>query len=140
MKQITSSNFLIFIFLLLFAPQLLAADLPWQDMKDFPPGAKVEVISGDPAQTGAFTLRMKLPPNYIVPAHSHRCSSKATVISGVYYIGTGNVADGNIGKPFSAGNSFVIPANNKHYGWTKKGAVLQIEATGPWDIDYAANG
>jgi quercetin dioxygenase-like cupin family protein len=140
MKQTSTNNFLIFILLLFFVPQLFAKDLQWEDMKDFPPGAKVAVISGDPTQPGSFTMRIKFPAHYIVPAHSHHSAARATVISGVYYIGTGSVADGNIGKPLRPGNSFVMLPNSKHYGWTKQGAVLQIEATGPWDINYSANG
>jgi quercetin dioxygenase-like cupin family protein len=140
MNLFYSKKLLILISLLFFTGSLLADNFKWETMKDFPPGAKIAVVSGNPAQKGTFTVRLKLPPHYIVPAHSHPFAARAKVISGTYYIGTGVVADGNLGKPLTTGDSFTIPANNKHYGFTKQGAVLQFEATGPWNIMYSANG
>jgi quercetin dioxygenase-like cupin family protein len=140
MNLFSSKTLLILITLLLVTPTVFADNFKWESMKDFPPGAEIAVVSGDLAQKGTFTVRLKLPPHYIVPAHSHPFVARATVISGTYYIGTGVVADANLGKPLTMGDSFTIPANNKHYGFTKQGAVLQLEATGPWNIMYSANG
>jgi quercetin dioxygenase-like cupin family protein len=140
MQSISAKKILLFIFLLFLTPHVLADNFKWVAMKEFPPGAQMTVINGDPDQKGPFTLRLKLPSNYIVPAHSHSVAAHATVISGTYYIGTGPVADANIGKPLNAGDSFTISAHDKHYGWTKDGTILQIEATGPWDTTYSANG
>jgi quercetin dioxygenase-like cupin family protein len=139
MKRVTK-GFLLCIFTLFISNQVLAENFQWQQMKDLPPGAEVALISGDPVKAGTFTLRLKLPAHYIVPAHSHPTQARATIMSGTYYVGTGEVADANTGKALHKGNSFIIPANSKHYGWTKNGTVLQIEATGPWDMVYAANG
>ena len=140
MHKIFRQKFLLFVFALFFTPHLLADTFKWENMKEFPPGAQMAVISGNPDQKGLFTVRLKLPANYIVPAHSHVVAARATVITGTYYIGTGIVADGNIGNPLNVGDSFIIPANNKHYGWTKEGTILQIEGTGPWHTMYSTNG
>jgi quercetin dioxygenase-like cupin family protein len=141
MRNSIGLNFFSFIFFILLSSALFAKEINWQDMKDFPPGAKIAVIRGNPAQKGSLIVRIKLPAHYIVPAHSHPFQASAKVVSGVYYIGNGVVADGNTSEAINAGNSFVIPANNKHYGCTKQsGAVLEIEAVGPWNIMYSANG
>jgi quercetin dioxygenase-like cupin family protein len=132
--------FPIFILLLFLTPVLFAADLSWFAMTDLPPGAQIAIIHGDPHKKGKFIVQLKFPANYIVPAHHHASVAHATVIAGTYYIGDGTVADGNAGKPIHTGESFVIPANNKHYGWTKEETILQIEAMGPWNMIYSQNG
>src|SRR6476620_9589447 len=36
-----------------------------------PPGAQIAVLSGDPGKAAPYTVRLKFPANYAVPAHSH---------------------------------------------------------------------
>jgi quercetin dioxygenase-like cupin family protein len=121
--------------------QVLSTDnLQWQQAKDLPPGATFAVLSGNPKTSGHFVARLKLPPNYIIPAHSHKINEFDTVISGTYYLGTGTVADANHGIALNTGDFVMIPANSKHYGYTKDGTVLQISADGPWGMVYQTNG
>ena len=47
-----------------------------------PKGAEVAVLAGDPTKEGPFTLRLKFPSNYKIPAHSHPSFEAVTVISG----------------------------------------------------------
>jgi quercetin dioxygenase-like cupin family protein len=108
----------------------------WSAMKSLPPGVEVAVISGNPEETGPFVVRLKLPANYIMPAHNHVKTAQAKVISGTYYVGTGTVADATKGKAVRAGQAIKIPSNIKHYGWTKEETVLQISGNGPWEMLY----
>lgn len=131
---------LVCVFLLGASTASFASNTYWFTMTDLPPGAHIAIIHGDPHKQGEFVAQLKFPGNYIVPAHHHATEAKATVISGTYYIGEGTVADGNTGRPISTGKSFIIPANNKHYGFTKEETILQIEAMGPWNMIYSKNG
>jgi len=36
-----------------------------------PPGAQIAVLSGDPTKSGSYSVRLKFPANYAIPAHSH---------------------------------------------------------------------
>lgn len=122
-------------------PQIVNPDnLKWVDAKDFPPGVKVAILSGDPSKKEHFVARIKFPANYIIPAHSHQINEADTVISGTYYLGMGEVADANKGTPLHAGSFVMIPANLKHYGWTKEETILEINADGPWGTYYETNG
>ena len=48
-----------------------AADLQWGDCPAiFPPGCKIAVLHGDPAEPGADVF-LRVPSGYTIPAHSH---------------------------------------------------------------------
>ena len=36
-----------------------------------PPGAQIAVLAGNPTQAGLYTVRLKFPAKYDIPAHSH---------------------------------------------------------------------
>jgi quercetin dioxygenase-like cupin family protein len=112
----------------------------WSTMTTMPPGVKMMVLQGDPAKPGPFIVRLKLPSNYITPAHSHSTEEHDTVISGVYYFGLGPVADANQGKALQAGDKVTIPANTKHYGWTTAQTIIEVSGMGPWEMMYTDNG
>jgi hypothetical protein len=47
-------------------------DVKWmQAPANMPKGAEVAVLAGDPSKEGPFTLRIKTPANYDIPAHNH---------------------------------------------------------------------
>jgi quercetin dioxygenase-like cupin family protein len=115
-------------------------ELKWQAAKDMPPGAQFAVLAGNPLKPGHFIARVKLPANYIVPAHTHGITEYDTVISGTYYLGQGKVADATKGIALNAGDFASIPANNPHYGYTKNETILEISSDGPWGMVYQDNG
>jgi hypothetical protein len=50
---------------------ITASDLKWADVPSLPPGAKIAVIEGPMTEAVPFTIRLKFPANYSIPAHSH---------------------------------------------------------------------
>jgi quercetin dioxygenase-like cupin family protein len=123
------------------APTVISApDLKWMDATEMPPGAKVAILAGNPHEKGHFVARVKLPANYIVPAHSHLIPEYETVIAGTYYLGEGKVADAKKGIALNQGDFVMVPANSVHYGFTKGETIVEISSDGPWGIIYQANG
>ena len=60
----------------------------WSDAPAMlPPGAKIDVVQGDPGGTALYTARLKFPANYKIPAHSHPTDEQVTVLSGTLYTG-----------------------------------------------------
>jgi quercetin dioxygenase-like cupin family protein len=117
-------------------PSLFLPDtLVWKDAPEMP-GAKIAVLIGNPAKKEFFVARLKLPANYVVRSHTHLINEYDTVISGMYYLGTGTKADTNVGVALTAGSFFFIPPNLPHYGYTKEETTLQISGTGPWGMVY----
>jgi quercetin dioxygenase-like cupin family protein len=101
-----------------------------------PAGAKLAVLSGDPAGTGLVTIRLKMPAGYKIPAHWHPTDEHVTVISGSLALGMGDVLDEKQSKVLKPGGYAVAQANMHHFAWTKTGAVVQVHLMGPFKITY----
>jgi len=112
--------------------------LKWNDTKPpLPPGAKVAVLEGNPKESGHFTIRIKMPPNYKIPPHMHPVDERATVLSGAIYVGIGDTLDVAKAKKISAGCFYLNPAGMHHYAFTGKDeTILQISTNGPWGSTY----
>lgn len=107
----------------------------WTDARQLP-GAKVAVLMGNPAKKGPFIAWIKLPPNFIVPVHSHPGNEYDTVISGTLYLGAGDEMNIEKVTALPAGTFLAIPAKTNHYVLTKGETILQITGTGPWGMIY----
>jgi len=109
--------------------------LKWGPAPGLPAGWEAAVLAGDPAKKGPYVERVKLPPNAMVPPHSHPDDENITVISGSLGIGEGKVADQSKGKVLATGSFYHLPANTPHFAWAgPEGAVLQIHGIGPSGI------
>ena len=111
--------------------------MKWGDPPPFvPKGAKVAVLYGDPAKDGLFVIRVKLPANYRVPAHSHPTDEIVTVLSGTLLVGMGDKLAPASAKPFPAGSLVVAPAKANHFVLTKQPTVIEVTAMGPLAFNY----
>ena len=51
-------------------PVTRAADTAWGPAPpSLPAGAQAAALVGDPGKAGVFTLRLKMPPGYLIPRH-----------------------------------------------------------------------
>ena len=111
--------------------------LVWKDNPNIPKGGQVAILVGDPAKAGDVVVqRVKLPPNYQVPPHTHPYAETVTLISGSVGLGMGEKFDnkGALAKP---GTLFANPAKHAHYVWTgPEEAIVQVQFIGPGGIDY----
>lgn len=119
------------------AKELTPADIKFADDPAFPKGAQSMLIHGDPKKAGFFIIRLKFPPNYIVPAHTHPRFESVTVLTGAMGSGMGDKVDTSKGKMLEAGSLLLLPENHAHYVWTAdQETIIQVAATGPFDIVY----
>jgi quercetin dioxygenase-like cupin family protein len=102
-----------------------------------PKGAQIAVLAGDPAKNGPFTLRIKTPANYDIPAHHHPTDEAVTVISGEFHVGMGDKLDKAKTQKLAPGGFVVAPAKMNHYAFTPVETVVQVNGTGPFAIVYA---
>jgi quercetin dioxygenase-like cupin family protein len=116
------------------APDALA----WKDLPALPKGAQFVVLMGDPTKAGeVFVQRVKLPPNYQIPAHTHPYVAIETVLSGSLGFGTGEKLDTQKGQMLKAGSFLTMPARHAHYAWTgNEETIIQLQTVGPGGIDY----
>ncbi len=113
-----------------------AKDLKWVSVPSLPPGAKVAVIEGPMNKAVHFTVRIKFPPNYNLPAHWHPAVERVTVLAGTLYVGMGDKLDRQRGSAIREGGVMIMQPKTNHFVWTKEGAVVQLSGIGPWGITY----
>jgi quercetin dioxygenase-like cupin family protein len=95
-------------------------------------GVMNAVLVGNPAGTGFFVMRIKEPPNYRIPPHTHPQRQNITVLSGTYYLGMGTKFNKGSATAYPAGSFVSIPAHVAHYAFAgSSGAVLQEDGMGP---------
>ena len=115
----------------------LPRDLQWQPGPgSLPEGAQVAVLEGDPSKPGPFTMRLKLPPNYRIPPHTHPKVERVTVLEGEAKIGMGREYREEGMRRLPAGSFFAMPPGMEHFAGTDAGAVIQLNGVGPWEITY----
>lgn len=112
------------------------ADLKWSDVPSLPPGAKIAVIEGKMSEAQAFTVRLKFPANYKLPAHWHPAVERVTVLSGTFHMGTGDELDPGKAMLLGVGSIAIMQPKTTHFAWTKEETVVQLHGTGPWGVTY----
>ncbi|HEX9053783.1 MAG TPA: cupin domain-containing protein [Gemmatimonadales bacterium] len=108
--------------------------IKWATAPQFGPGARVAVLSGDPAKSGPYVMRLKLPANATVPPHTHGGTENVTVLSGNLNLAFGDKLDKSKGQKLGPGAFFSIPADTPHSAWASSATIVQIHGTGPTDI------
>ena len=117
----------------LIAPQ----DIKWGPAPpSVPPGAQAAVLYGDPGKEDMFAFRLKMPKDYHIAPHTHPKPEIVTVISGAARLGMGTTADRGKAQVLPAGSFFALSPGSAHYFFADEDAVIQLNSTGPWGIDY----
>jgi quercetin dioxygenase-like cupin family protein len=116
---------------------VLPRDIKWESAPaSLPAGAEAAVLYGDPAKEGMFALRVRIPKNYRIAPHTHPQAEVVTVIAGKFRLGMGPKADIPSAEPIGAGGFVSMPPKVAHYVFADEDTILQINAIGPWAIDY----
>jgi quercetin dioxygenase-like cupin family protein len=112
-------------------------DVEWKPFPAFPPAARLAVLVGDPAKPGPYLIRVRLPAGTKMMPHKHPEDRLYTVISGVFYIGLGEVFDESKLMAFAPGSVVVLPGGQPHFHHAKSGDyITQVNALGPLGLAY----
>ena len=101
-----------------------------------PSGAQMAVVKGDPGAKGMFTLQLKMPADYAVPAHWHPTNETVKVLSGKIHYGMADKLDMTKAKTLTAGHSVTMKAKMNHWVHAPAPATLQVSGMGPFAITY----
>ena len=104
-----------------------------------PAGAQIAVLAGNPTQAVPYTIRLKFPPNYLIPAHSHPTDENVVVVSGMLTFGMGDKLDKqrSDNKSLPAGGFALMPANMNHFAYTgAKDTTIVLYGQGPVEFKY----
>ncbi|MFN7983698.1 MAG: cupin domain-containing protein [Vicinamibacterales bacterium] len=103
-----------------------------------PAGAQLAVLSGDPTKAGPYSVRLKFPANYMVPAHSHPTDENVVVVTGAVTFGMGDklMKTGAMNKTVSVGGYFLASAGMNHYAYTTQESTIVLYGQGPVEFTY----
>ncbi len=102
-----------------------------------PKGLEFSVLSGNPDKPGPFTLRIKMPANFVIAPHTHATSENLTVLSGSIVHDMGDTLVRNRGKTLDTAGFVFLPGNTPHSLWTnEQPAEIQVTGTGPFGLHY----
>jgi uncharacterized RmlC-like cupin family protein len=83
-----------------------------------------------------FTIRLRFPANYRLPAHWHPAVERVTVLSGTFHMGMGDKLDTSKSMAVAAGSIMIMQPKTNHFAWTAEETIVQLNGTGPWGITY----
>jgi quercetin dioxygenase-like cupin family protein len=101
-----------------------------------PPGAQIAVLAGDPTKAVPYTVRLKFPANYDIPAHSHPTDEHVAVVSGELFIGMGTKLNRKAGEGLVVGGFALMPANMNHFAYTRGETTILLYGQGPVEFKY----
>lgn len=114
-----------------------ADEVVWKTFDPFPAGAQLAVLIGDPAKAAPFVIRVRVPANVRLMPHRHGEDRIYTVISGVFYIGVGEVFDESKLTAHAPGTVVILPSGTPHFHWARSGEyIAQVSAIGPLAFEY----
>lgn len=113
-----------------------SSNLKWvKAPASLPTGAKVAMLQGDLAKSGALAFRLKLPAGSRVMPQSSPAIERIIVVSGALHLGTGQQFDSKRTIPLYQGYAH-WPSNSPFFAFTKEETVLEIQGVGPWAVKY----
>ena len=90
------------------------------------------VLHGDPNKPGPYVVRLKWLPGNMSRPHFHPNDRYFIVISGTWWMGTGEKFDPDNTVPAPAGSYVVHHANQIHYDGAKnEEVIIQVSGMGP---------
>ena len=103
-----------------------------------PAGAQIAVLAGDPGKGAPYTVRLRFPAQYAIPAHSHPTDEHVVVTSGALTLGMGDtLTKGGSNKTLSTGGFALMPANMNHFAYTTAAeTTIVLYGQGPVEFKY----
>ena len=112
------------------------ADIRW--VKNPNGSNESAVLFGDPSKPGPYVMRLKWNPGFMSRPHFHQHDRFFIVISGIWWMGTGEKYDPDSTVPAPAGSYVIHRAKGIHYDGAKdEPAVIQVWGMGPATITPA---
>jgi len=107
----------------------LPEQIPWVDTGH---GSKSATLVGDPSKPGLYVVLVKWLPHNMSRPHWHPHDRFITVISGTWWVGSGDKFDPDNTVPLPAGSFVTHFGKQIHYDGAKdEEAVLEIVGMGP---------
>ena len=116
----------------------LSTSLHWipLEVPDFPPGASVAIVHGDPnVRNRDYVVRIRFPAGYRFPVQWHEESEHITILQGSFLFAIGDEEDETMLQRYGPGDFIYAPANTAHFGGARVATVIQVHGTGPFRMN-----
>jgi len=108
----------------------IPADINW--VRNAAGTNETAVLFGDPAKPGPYAMQIKWLPGNMSRPHFHGADRFFVVISGTWWVGTGDTFDPDSTVAVPPGSYVIHHANKVHYDGAKdEEAVIQVWGMGP---------
>ncbi|RTL38227.1 MAG: hypothetical protein EKK49_04945 [Rhodocyclaceae bacterium] len=109
----------------------LPQDIKW--VRNAAGTSEQAVLFGDPSKPGPYVVRIKwLPGNNFSRPHFHNGDRFFAVLSGTWWVGTGDKFDPDATVPVTAGGYVIHHGGQVHYDGAKnEEAIIQVWGIGP---------
>ena len=103
-----------------------------------PAGAQIAVLAGDPGKAAPYTIRLKFPANYAIPAHSHPTDEHVVVTGGTLSFGMGDkLTKSPDNKTLATGGFALMPAGMNHFAYSgATETTIVLYGQGPVEFKY----
>jgi quercetin dioxygenase-like cupin family protein len=102
----------------------------------FPAGARFAVLQGDPGRAGVYTVRLSMPPGYVIRPHFHPTDEHVTVLSGTLILGMGDSIRTKGATALTSGGFITAAGQAHHFAMARGRTVVQVHGEGPFAITY----
>jgi len=111
-------------------------EIPWKPLYNFPPGmAESAAMSGALEAPGQYFVLIRWHPGYMSAPHWYETDRLCVVLSGTWYVASGEDFAPDATVPVPAGSFVRRVAKTPHYDGVKKGvaepAIIAISGIGP---------
>jgi hypothetical protein len=117
------------------AAALVDTALVWHDVATSP-GERLVLLAGNPTRQGEYTLRRRFASGHATLPHWHPHAEYGTIISGVFYIGFGDVATRSGTTRLGPGGFIRVPPFTPHFSYADEEVILQVHGPGPRKTYY----
>jgi len=113
---------------------LHSAELKWTPIIK---GCELASVSGDMNGSGTpFVIRLRCAVGAKIPAHWHPTEENVTVLKGVFQVGMGEKFDEPTLQTMNVGDFGCIPAEMRHYAFSKTATIVQVHGMGPFKVNW----
>ena len=113
---------------------LRSADLKWTPIIK---GCDLASVKGDSSVEGVpFILRLRCAAGTKIPAHWHPTDENVTVLQGTFQVGMGDKFDATKLETMSPGSFASMPKEMRHFALSKTASIVQVNAIGPFKVNW----
>jgi quercetin dioxygenase-like cupin family protein len=111
-----------------------SGDLKWTPIIK---GCDLAAVTGDSNAEGTpFVLRIRCTEGAKIPAHWHPTDENVTVLKGTFLVGMGEKFDETKLETMNPGNFISMPKEMRHFALSKTDTIVQVNATGPFKVNW----